>query len=101
MSTRCLRANNEPVLDTKISMDRLLAAFWNVMVLSTAAVPSCRDTPGACGKPRSRAGGLQVGARRGAPVILTVDAAATHAAGHVFYQARWRPPQWRPFARGA
>jgi RNA:NAD 2'-phosphotransferase (TPT1/KptA family) len=26
-------------------------------------------------------------ARREAPVILTVDAAAKHAAGHVFYQA--------------
>ena len=26
-------------------------------------------------------------ARRGAPVILTVDAAAMHAAGHAFYQA--------------
>jgi putative RNA 2'-phosphotransferase len=29
----------------------------------------------------------QVGARREAPVILTVDAAAMHAAGHAFYQA--------------
>ncbi len=26
-------------------------------------------------------------ARRGAPIILTVDAAAMHAAGHAFYQA--------------
>ena len=26
-------------------------------------------------------------ARRGAPVTLTVDAAAMHAAGHAFYQA--------------
>ena len=26
-------------------------------------------------------------ARRGAPIILTVDAAAIHAAGHAFYQA--------------
>jgi putative RNA 2'-phosphotransferase len=29
----------------------------------------------------------QVGARREAPVILTVDAPATHAAGHAFCQA--------------
>ena len=29
----------------------------------------------------------QVGARREAPVILTVDAVAMHAAGHAFYQA--------------
>ena len=29
----------------------------------------------------------QVGARREVPVILTVDAAAMHAAGHTFYQA--------------
>jgi putative RNA 2'-phosphotransferase len=29
----------------------------------------------------------QVGARRGAPVVLTVDAAAMHAGGHTFYQA--------------
>jgi RNA:NAD 2'-phosphotransferase (TPT1/KptA family) len=29
----------------------------------------------------------QPGARREAPVILTVDAAAMHAAGHAFYQA--------------
>ena len=29
----------------------------------------------------------QVGARREAPVILTVDAAAMHAVGHAFYQA--------------
>lgn len=49
----------------------------------------------------SRAGGLQVSARRGAPVILTVDAAAMHAAGHAFYQAAngvWLtdhvPPGW-------
>ncbi len=28
-----------------------------------------------------------MGARREAPVILTVDAAAMHAAGHAFYQA--------------
>jgi putative RNA 2'-phosphotransferase len=28
-----------------------------------------------------------VGARREAPVILTVDAPATHAAGHAFCQA--------------
>jgi putative RNA 2'-phosphotransferase len=28
-----------------------------------------------------------VGARREAPVILTVDAAIMHAAGHAFYQA--------------
>jgi putative RNA 2'-phosphotransferase len=26
-------------------------------------------------------------ARRGAPIILTVDAAAIHAVGHAFYQA--------------
>ena len=34
-----------------------------------------------------------VGARCEAPVILTVDAAAMHAAGHAFYQAAngvWR-----------
>src|SRR5205823_2352095 len=33
-------------------------------------------------------------ARRGAPIILTVDAAAMHAAGHAFYQAAngVRPP---------
>ena len=29
----------------------------------------------------------QVGACREAPVILTVDAAVMHAAGHAFYQA--------------
>ena len=29
----------------------------------------------------------QVGARRGAPVVLTVHAAAMHAACHTFYQA--------------
>ena len=28
-----------------------------------------------------------MGARREAPVILTVDSAAMHAAGHAFYQA--------------
>ena len=39
------------------------------------------------GQSTSARGGLQVGARRGAPVILTVDAAAMHAAGHAFYQA--------------
>jgi putative RNA 2'-phosphotransferase len=42
-----------------------------------------------------------VGARRGRPVILTVDAAGMHGAGHEFYQAAngvWLtdavPPQW-------
>jgi putative RNA 2'-phosphotransferase len=29
----------------------------------------------------------QVGARRGKPVVLTVDAAAAHRAGHTFYRA--------------
>ena len=36
---------------------------------------------------RHPATATQVGARREAPVILTVDAAAMHAAGHAFYQA--------------
>jgi putative RNA 2'-phosphotransferase len=42
-----------------------------------------------------------VGARRGAPVILTIDAAGMHRAGHAFYRAAngvWLtalvPPQW-------
>jgi putative RNA 2'-phosphotransferase len=42
-----------------------------------------------------------VGARRGRPVVLTVDAAAMHGAGHEFYRAangvwltRAVPPQW-------
>ena len=30
---------------------------------------------------------LRVGARRGAPVVLAVDAAALHAAGHTFHEA--------------
>jgi hypothetical protein len=34
---------------------------------------------------RHPATATQVGARREAPVILTVDAAAMHAAGHAFY----------------
>ena len=38
------------------------------------------------GRPR-RAGRLKENGRREAPVILTVDAAAMHAAGHAFYQA--------------
>lgn len=29
----------------------------------------------------------KVGARRGQPVILTIDAARMHAAGHVFYRS--------------
>ena len=36
---------------------------------------------------RTPATATQVGARRKAPVILTVDAAAMYAAGHAFYQA--------------
>jgi putative RNA 2'-phosphotransferase len=42
-----------------------------------------------------------VGARRGRPVILSIDAAGMHAAGHLFYRAAngvWLtdhvPPQW-------
>jgi putative RNA 2'-phosphotransferase len=38
-------------------------------------------------RPATPATATQVGARREAPVILTVDAAAMHAAGHAFYQA--------------
>src|SRR5207237_5357229 len=42
----------------------------------------------ACGgAPATPATATPVGARREAPVILTVDAAAMHAAGHAFYQA--------------
>ena len=37
--------------------------------------------------PATPATASQVGARREAPVILTVDAAAMHAAGHAFYRA--------------
>ena len=44
----------------------------------------CARQPGA---PATPATATQVGARREAPVILTVDAAAMHAAGHAFYQA--------------
>jgi RNA:NAD 2'-phosphotransferase (TPT1/KptA family) len=44
----------------------------------------CACQPGA---PATPATATQVGARREAPVILTVDAAAMHAAGHAFYQA--------------
>ena len=44
----------------------------------------CARQPGA---PATPATATQVGARREAPVILTVDAAAMHAAGHDFYQA--------------
>jgi RNA:NAD 2'-phosphotransferase (TPT1/KptA family) len=44
----------------------------------------CARQPGA---PTTPATATQVGARREAPVILTVDAAAMHAAGHAFYQA--------------
>ena len=39
------------------------------------------------GAPATPATATQVGARREAPVILTVDAAAMYAAGHAFYQA--------------
>jgi putative RNA 2'-phosphotransferase len=38
-------------------------------------------------RPATPTTATQVGARREAPVILTVDAAAMHAAGHAFYQA--------------
>jgi RNA:NAD 2'-phosphotransferase (TPT1/KptA family) len=44
----------------------------------------CVRQPGA---PATPATATQVGASREAPVILTVDAAAMHAAGHDFYQA--------------
>ena len=44
----------------------------------------CARHPGALATPATA---TQVSARREAPVILTVDAAAMHAAGHAFYQA--------------
>ena len=44
----------------------------------------CAGQPGA---PATPATATRVGARREAPVNLTVDAAAMHAAGHAFYQA--------------
>jgi RNA:NAD 2'-phosphotransferase (TPT1/KptA family) len=44
----------------------------------------CAREPGV---PATPATASQVGARREAPVILTVDAAAMHAAGYAFYQA--------------
>jgi len=44
----------------------------------------CARQPGA---PATPATATQVGARREAPVILTVDAAAEHEAGHTFHQA--------------
>ncbi len=49
-----------------------------------AELPRCARQPGA---PATPATATQVGTRREAPVILTVDAAAMHAAGHAFYQA--------------
>jgi putative RNA 2'-phosphotransferase len=48
-----------------------------------------------------------VGARRGTPVILRIDAAGMHAAGHRFYRAAngvWLtdhvPPQWIALSNG-
>jgi putative RNA 2'-phosphotransferase len=44
----------------------------------------CAHHPGA---PDTPATATQVGAHRRVPIILTVDAAARHAAGEAFYQA--------------
>jgi hypothetical protein len=86
-------------------------AFWRCLVDHLGQLPSpvhrilYTDIEARAGLGRGEGGGIprdvrvnlvrpptpatttQVGARREAPVILTVDAAAMHAAGHAFYQA--------------
>src|SRR6266508_4245079 len=66
--------------NTRNPRRRIPKPFLNGDHASALAKPYVRHVhePGAA---------TQVGARREAPVILTVDAAAMHAAGHAFYQA--------------